>query len=317
MSDTIERVSNGHAVIVDVRFKTSKKVYTFEIDDMDIELGTAVVAESEMGLCLGHVVGLRHRTDRPEQPLKKVIRIATEEDIETDRKNRPFEEEAKAFCIERVKSRNLPMKVVATETTLDRKRLIFYFTADGRIDFRELVRDLAAKFKTRIEMRQIGVRDEVKIMGSIGACGRVTCCSSFLTTFEPISIKMAKQQELALSQSKLSGICGRLMCCIAYEYEGSAERDIPTITEDSYAETSQLSEPEKALAEELKKPVSCHEVCPVMRQETIEEQLKEEMGKEEKKGSHRKRHSHKKVQKKKDKGRPFSKRKRFLEKKKH
>lgn len=317
--------NNGRAEVVDVRFKTSRKIYTFETDDVDIKPGTAVVAESEMGICLGNVVGPGYTIDRQGQSLKKILRIATEEDIKTDKENKFFEEEAKVFCIEKVKSRNLQMKIVATETTLDRKRLIFYFTADGRIDFRELVRDLAARFKTRIEMRQIGVRDEVKIIGGIGVCGRVTCCSSFLTTFEPISIRMAKQQELALSQSKLSGICGRLMCCIAYEHEDSEVQKDIVATEEAqeqvwrceYAKEKTSEPPKKddVPAEKAIKTLSCQRVCHAKREEEIKTQEKETV--KEHKGSHHKRHSQQKAQKKEKKGKPFSKRKKFWEKKRH
>ncbi|NOZ67886.1 MAG: stage 0 sporulation family protein [Deferribacteres bacterium] len=209
--------SEGHTV-VGIRFRPCGRIYTFEIGDIDVSRGTKVVVESEMGLSLGSVALPRHTIENPKEPLKKVIRVATEEDFETVRNNQVLEEEAKAFCVEKAKEYNLQMKVVTTESTLDRKRLIFYFTADGRIDFRALVRDLAARFKTRIEMRQIGVRDEVKMLGGIGVCGRQTCCSQFLTSFEPITIRMAKEQELSINQSKLSGICGRLMCCLGYEY---------------------------------------------------------------------------------------------------
>jgi len=204
---------------IGVRFKSCGKIYSFEIGDIDVSLGTLVVVESEMGISMGFVARLKHSIVNPEQPLKKVLRIATDEDVETEKRNEEFTDEAKTFCVEKAKSRDLSMKIVSAETTLDRKRLTFYFTADGRIDFRELVRDLAARFKTRIEMRQIGVRDEVKLIGGVGVCGRETCCSSFLATFEPVSIRMAKKQELSISQGKLSGICGRLMCCLGYEYE--------------------------------------------------------------------------------------------------
>jgi len=176
-----------------------------------------------MGLSMGFVVTLRDVRKKARESLKKVIRVANEKDFETIEKNSALQEEAKAFCVEKSKELTLPMKVVTTEITLDKKRLIFYFTADGRIDFRELVRDLASKFKTRIEMRQIGVRDEVKMLGGIGCCGRQTCCSQFLTSFAPITIRMAKQQELSINQSKLSGICGRLMCCLGYEYKDGPE----------------------------------------------------------------------------------------------
>lgn len=221
--NTEEKASEGFDVI-GVRFKSSGKIYTFKIGAMDPKPGTRVVVESEMGLSLGISVRAKHRIEKPEQPLKKVLRIATDKDLDDTIKNRSFAEEARTYCIERVKDRELPMKIVSTETTLDKKRLVFYFTADGRIDFRELVRDLAARFKTRIEMRQIGVRDEVKLIGGIGGCGRETCCSLFLTSFEPVSIRMAKKQELSINQSKLSGVCGRLMCCLGYEYEETGKK---------------------------------------------------------------------------------------------
>lgn len=204
---------------IGVRFRACGKIALFAVNGVDVTPGMQVVAESEMGVSIGLVVKAKHTIDNPEQQVKKLLRIATEEDLEADKNNRSLEAEAKSFCIEKAKSHNLPMKVIATEATLDRKRLIFYFTADERIDFRELVRDLAGKFKTRIEMRQIGVRDEVKFVGGIGACGRQTCCTLFLTSFEPVSIRMAKKQELILNPSKLSGICGRLMCCLGYEYK--------------------------------------------------------------------------------------------------
>ncbi|HCC68754.1 MAG TPA: hypothetical protein DEP99_02595 [Nitrospiraceae bacterium] len=236
--------------VIGVRFKPCGKIYNFEINGIDVNPGKWVVVESEMGLGLGLVVRGRHCVEESDKQFKKVLRVATEEDIEQDRNNRPLEEESKLFCIEKVKERGLPMKVIGTEATLDRKRIIFYFTAEGRIDFRELVRDLAAKFKTRIEMRQIGVRDEVKFLGGIGICGRQVCCALFLTSFEPVSIRMAKKQELVLNPSKLSGVCGRLMCCLGYEYEEpSLERttpkeDIPQKIE-TCIEPVEISEEEK------------------------------------------------------------------------
>ncbi|MCK5286634.1 MAG: stage 0 sporulation protein, partial [Thermodesulfovibrionia bacterium] len=154
--------------VVGIRFKQCGKIYNFEVNGINTEPGTQVVVESDMGMSLGVVVVGKHGIENPEKQLKKILRIATDEDLETDKNNSSLKEEAKAFCLEKVKSRNLPMKIVGTEATLDKKRLIFYFTADGRIDFRELVRDLASKFKTRIEMRQIGVRDEVKHLGAMG-----------------------------------------------------------------------------------------------------------------------------------------------------
>lgn len=209
--------------VVGVRYKSCGKIYNFEIGDIDLAPGTQVIVDSEMGLGVGYVVVPKHTFERTGDPLKKVLRVASEKDIETIKSNRILQDEARAFCAEKAKEYNLEMKVVTTETTLDKKRLIFYFTADGRIDFRELVRDLAAKFKTRIEMRQIGVRDEVKMIGALGACGRQACCNLFLTSFAPITIRMAKEQELSINQNKLSGICGRLMCCLGYEHSPGGE----------------------------------------------------------------------------------------------
>ncbi|MDA8215507.1 MAG: stage 0 sporulation family protein [Nitrospiraceae bacterium] len=218
--------------VVGVRFKSCGKIYDFEVNGIDIKEGDAVVIESDFGLGIGKVIRGRHFVESPERELKKVIRLVTEEDIKTVEENKKLGKDARDFCIERVMARGLQMKLVGAEATLDRKRIIFYFTADGRIDFRELVKDLAAKFKTRIEMRQIGVRDEAKLIGGLGICGRELCCSTFLTSFDPVSIKMAKKQELALNVGKLSGLCGRLMCCLRYEYDGdmesiSADDEIP------------------------------------------------------------------------------------------
>jgi cell fate regulator YaaT (PSP1 superfamily) len=216
--------------VVGIRFRSCGKVYTFGIEDIDAVPGSKVVVESEMGLSIGNVVTPKRALEKKDDSLKKVLRLATEKDFETLKNNRSLEEEAKTFCSHRAKELNLSMKIIAAETTLDKKRFVFYFTADGRIDFRELVRDLAAKFKSRIEMRQIGVRDEVKLLGGIGICGRQTCCSLFLTNFEPVTIKMAKQQELSINQSKLSGICGRLMCCLGYECK--EEKDVAALEDD-------------------------------------------------------------------------------------
>ncbi len=204
--------------IVGVRFKSCGKIYDFEINGIDVKKADLVVVESDLGLNVGNVVIDRHIIEEPERKLKKVIRKVTEEDLQQKQENKNLEIEARDNCLERIMARGIPMKLVWTEVTLDRKRIIFYFTAEKRIDFRELVKDLAARFKTRIEMRQIGVRDEAKIIGSLGICGRELCCTKFLTSFEPISIKMAKKQELVLNTAKLSGICGRLMCCLGFEY---------------------------------------------------------------------------------------------------
>lgn len=205
--------------VVGIRFKSCGRIYDFEADDMEIKKGDPVVVESEFGLNIGTVISDRHAPATADREFKKVLRKATEEDLRHRDENEELRKEAYQFCYERINARGLPMKLISSEVSLDRKRILFYFTADGRIDFRELVKDLAAKFKTRIEIRQIGVRDAVKVIGGLGMCGRELCCRTFLTAFEPISIKMAKRQDLVLSVTKLSGVCGRLMCCLGYEYE--------------------------------------------------------------------------------------------------
>ncbi len=209
--------------VIGIRFKSCGKIYDFEVDGIEVTKGDRVIVESEFGLSIGQVITGPTSTEEPEKELKKVMRVATEDDLRQKQENENFERNARSFCLERIMARGLPMKLVCSEVTLDRKRIVFYFTADGRIDFRELVKDLAAKFKTRIEMRQIGVRDKAKMVGGLGLCGKELCCKLFLTSFEPISIKMAKQQELVLNTGKLSGICGRLMCCLGYEYNEGAE----------------------------------------------------------------------------------------------
>jgi cell fate regulator YaaT (PSP1 superfamily) len=219
--------------VVGVRFKCCGKIYDFEINGIDLNKDDLVVAESEFGPTIGYVVIKRHIPEVPEQELKRVIRKATEEDLLQRQENSKLEAEAKDYCLERIMARGLTMKPVSTEVTLDRKRIVIYFTAEKRIDFRELVKDLAARFKTRIEMRQIGVRDEAKTLGGMGICGRELCCTKFLTFFEPISIKMAKRQELILNTSKLTGLCGRLMCCLGYEYDEASAGDVVLTEEGS------------------------------------------------------------------------------------
>ncbi|HXW68317.1 MAG TPA: stage 0 sporulation family protein, partial [Dissulfurispiraceae bacterium] len=214
--------------VVGIKFKRCGKIYDFEINGIDVKEGDAVVVESDFGLSIGAVVTGRHEAGASDRELKKILRLATAEDFRVREENRRLEKEASSFCAERVMARGLPMKLVGSESTLDRKRVVFYFTADGRIDFRELVKDLAARFKTRIEMRQIGVRDEAKLVGGVGICGRELCCNTFLSSFDPVSIKMAKRQELVLNVGKLSGLCSRLMCCLRYEYDG----DLNTIASD-------------------------------------------------------------------------------------
>lgn len=208
--------------VVGVRFRPCGKIYDF-LSDIDVKLGDYVIVESEFGLGIGKVVKDRHFVEPTGRNLKKIIRIAGDDDFNTLKQNEELKKEALSFCLERIKARGLPMKLIDTEITLDKKRIVYYFTAEGRIDFRELVKDLAARFKTRIEMRQIGVRDETRLIGGLGICGKELCCSTFLTSFEPVSIKMAKKQELVLNVGKLSGLCSRLMCCLRYEYEGDLE----------------------------------------------------------------------------------------------
>ncbi|RMD59296.1 MAG: hypothetical protein D6828_01685 [Nitrospirae bacterium] len=202
--------------VVDVRFRPCTKLFTYKTDNIEVDVDDWVVCESDMGLGLARVIKKREILETEEE-LKSIIRKATDDDFLQIRQNKILEEEAKEYCIEKIKELSMPMKLIGTEATLDKKRLIFYFTADKRVDFRELVKLLAMKYKTRIEMRQIGVRDEVKFVGGIGNCGREVCCKLFLCDFEPVSIKMAKEQDILINPNKLPGLCGRLMCCISYE----------------------------------------------------------------------------------------------------
>lgn len=207
--------------IVGVRFRTAGKVYYFGPKNLELNVGDDVIVETARGIEMGKVaIGPQEvADDEVVQPLKNVQRIATEEDHKRVAKNKEKEKEALKICQEKIRKHNLEMKLVDAEYTFDNNKLLFYFTADGRIDFRELVKDLASVFRTRIELRQIGVRDETKIMGGIGICGRPLCCSSYLTDFVPVSIKMAKEQNLSLNPTKISGVCGRLMCCLKNEQE--------------------------------------------------------------------------------------------------
>ena len=207
--------------VIGVRFRKAGKVYYFSPGEEDIKTGQHVIVETARGVEYGYVVLGTHEVDDKKviQPLKPVIRMATEADEETERKNKEKEKEAFKICLEKIKKHDLDMKLIDTEYTFDNNKVLFYFTADGRIDFRELVKDLASVFKTRIELRQIGVRDETKIVGGIGICGRPLCCASYLSEFIPVSIKMAKEQNLSLNPTKISGVCGRLMCCLKYEEE--------------------------------------------------------------------------------------------------
>lgn len=207
--------------IVGVRFRNAGKIYYFDPIDMEMETGTHVIVETARGVEFGVVMipPKDVEDDKVTQPLKPVIRIATDEDEKQQQKNKDKQEGAYKICQEKIKKHGLEMKLVQAEYTFDNNKLLFYFTADGRIDFRELVKDLASVFRTRIELRQIGVRDETKILGGIGICGRQLCCSSYLSEFVPVSIKMAKEQNLSLNPTKISGVCGRLMCCLKNEQE--------------------------------------------------------------------------------------------------
>ena len=207
--------------IVGVRFKNAGKIYYFDPVDFEIEENMDVVVETARGLEYGTIVVGKKEIDEESlvSPLKPIIRIATEEDTKIYKENKEKAKETFDLCLEKIKEHNLTMYLIDCEYTFDRNKLIFYFTAEGRIDFRELVKDLAAIFKTRIELRQIGVRDEAKSIGGLGPCGRSLCCSSWLGDFQPVSIKMAKDQSLSLNPTKISGICGRLFCCLKYEHD--------------------------------------------------------------------------------------------------
>ena len=207
--------------VIGVRFRNAGKVYYFAPENLSIDQGDHVIVETARGVEYGYVVlGVKEvEDDKIIQPLKPVMRVATPEDDEKALKNREKEKEAFKICQEKIRKHELEMKLIDAEYTFDNNKVLFYFTADGRIDFRELVKDLASVFKTRIELRQIGVRDETKILGGIGICGRPLCCHSYLSDFAPVSIKMAKEQNLSLNPTKISGVCGRLMCCLKNEQE--------------------------------------------------------------------------------------------------
>ncbi len=211
--------------VIGVRFRRAGKIYYFDPAGFDIKQGDNVIVETARGVEYGKVVlGLREiEDDKVIQPLKPVIRQATPVDDEVERENKEKEKEAFRICLEKIEKHGLEMKLIDSEYTFDNNKVLFYFTADGRIDFRELVKDLASVFKTRIELRQIGVRDETKIVGGIGICGRTLCCNSHLSEFAPVSIKMAKEQNLSLNPTKISGVCGRLMCCLKNEQEAYEE----------------------------------------------------------------------------------------------
>ncbi|MCR6108799.1 stage 0 sporulation family protein [Bacillus sp. A301a_S52] len=221
--------------VVGVRFKKAGKIYYFSPGEFNIKLDDYVIVETARGVEFGKVViGVKEVDEKDVVlPLKNVLRLATEKDKLTVTENKQESQKAFNVCLEKIAEHELEMKLVDVEYTFDRNKVLFYFTADGRIDFRELVKDLASVFRTRIELRQIGVRDEAKMLGGIGPCGRMLCCSTFLGDFEPVSIKMAKDQSLSLNPTKISGLCGRLMCCLKYEndmYE-SAKKELPDLNE--------------------------------------------------------------------------------------
>ena len=221
--------------VIGVRFRTAGKIYFFSPGEFEIKQGDHVIVETARGVEYGRVVSAPKEVDDDSvvQPLKSVIRIATEQDEKTVEKNRQKEKEAFKICQEKIRKHGLDMKLIEAEYTFDNNKVLFYFTADGRIDFRELVKDLASVFKTRIELRQVGVRDETKMLGGIGICGRPLCCNTYLSEFIPVSIKMAKEQSLSLNPTKISGICGRLMCCLKNEQEAYEElnSNLPDIGE--------------------------------------------------------------------------------------
>lgn len=205
--------------VIGIRFKKAGKIYYFDPGELDLKVGDKAIVETARGLEFGEVVVGPKKVKEEEivQPLKKVIRKATEEDIKQQKINEQKEIEAFEICLEKIEKHGMDMKLIDVEYTFDVSKIIFYFTAEGRVDFRELVKDLASVFRTRIKLRQIGVRDEAKMLGGIASCGREICCASFMGEFDPVSIRMAKDQNLSLNPSKISGLCGRLMCCLRFE----------------------------------------------------------------------------------------------------
>ncbi|WP_050699355.1 PSP1 domain-containing protein [Anaeromassilibacillus senegalensis] len=213
------------AEVIGVRFKNMGKVYYFDPDGNELKLGDNVIVETARGVECGEVAMEKKEITEEEivQPLKKLIRVATKDDLKRVAENSIKEKTAFGICLKKIAAHKLDMKLVDVEYTFDNSKILFYFTADGRVDFRELVKDLASVFRTRIELRQIGVRDEAKMLGGLGICGRPFCCATFLSGFQPVSIKMAKEQGLSLNPVKISGTCGRLMCCLKYEQEAYSD----------------------------------------------------------------------------------------------
>ena len=227
------------AEIIGVRFKRVGKVYYFDPGTLTFQAGDPVIVETARGVEMGETVIPNKQVEEGElvQPLKKVLRKATEHDLKCAAANAKKEKTAYDICLKKIAEHKLEMKLVAVEYTFDANKILFYFTADGRVDFRELVKDLASVFRTRIELRQIGVRDEAKMLGGLGICGRPLCCTSFLDDFQPVSINMAKEQNLSLNPTKISGTCGRLMCCLKYEHETYKQLSKTTPRVDAIVET--------------------------------------------------------------------------------
>ena len=223
--------SEETSLVVEVQILKYGRVQSFDLNTLTLQKGERVLVESEQGLCLGVVCTDPRPSSASQKPSRKVIRVANEQDMERFAKNAELEKEVYGFCYMRIKERSLPMCLVSVECLFEEHKIMVYFTAGGRVDFRELVKDLVQKFRTRIEMRQIGVRHQAKMVGGLGTCGRHLCCTSFLNGFAPVSIKMAKEQNLSLNPSKISGMCGRLMCCLAYEFDHyeKAKKDLPKV----------------------------------------------------------------------------------------
>ncbi len=223
--------SDDTSLVVEVQILKYGRVQLFDMNSLTLRKGEKVLVESEQGLCFGVVCTDPRPSPASQKPARKVIRVATEQDVERSGRNAEMEREVYAFCYMKIKERSLPMSLISVECLFDEHKTMVYFTADGRVDFRELVKDLVQKFRTRIEMRQIGVRHQARMVGGLGTCGRPLCCTSFLNGFAPVSIKMAKEQNLSLNPTKISGMCGRLMCCLAYEFDHYelAKKDLPKV----------------------------------------------------------------------------------------
>jgi len=219
--------------VVGVRFRKGGKIYHFDPGGLSIKKGDFVIVSTEQGVGFGEIVGPPCLKDSRVHPaeIKKIERLAEKEEVKKHCENLELEQEAKAFCLERIAAHNLAMNLVDVEYFYDRSKIIFFFTADGRVDFRELLKDLVRRLKSRVELRQIGIRNQAKMVGGLGSCGRPLCCSTFLKNFHAVSIKMAKEQNLSLNPGKISGACGRLMCCLQYEYDvyKMLKKDMPKI----------------------------------------------------------------------------------------